>query len=224
MKRLKRMVPVSQKERSEIATRLRARALLEEHSNRVGEIIFAKTRKAPNMRLIEGLPKSMAELEEHLQVLRDYRVRAAKNEGFKKHGPKFITLYDLVAKSIGYRFGTEPTKQMLNKQYFPTPKIKILIAELKRSILVDSSVDAKTRSNVAASLKRLGQRTNVKQFLFSMIEDRVILSKEIGAEVLTTKSDADDFIERLTKIKGRLPSGKFNPIQQAELYVELYVN
>ncbi len=217
-----RMVPVIQEERIRLANRRRARALLEEHSNRVGEIIFARTKRIPKMNLVEGLPRNMAQLERQIQTLRAYKPRVVKNEGFKRHGPKFVELYELIAKSIGYKFGDSLTTKIMNKQYFPTAQIKKLIGDLRKEVQADPALDAKSRENALRTCKRFSQRTSVGQFLRSIIADREILLDEIKTETPVSAPEIDEMVARLSALKPKMPNGNFSPMQQAEIYLELY--
>jgi len=223
MPKLKRIVPVSPSERMVANSRRRARLVLERRSNRVADFIFAKTKRVPNMRLVEELPKSMAQLEGQLKKFRSYQSRVAVNEDFKRHGPDFLKLYDLIAKSIGYRFGSTPTQQVLNKGYFPTPEIKAALAQLKKVVLADASLNEKTRDNCVVTLKRLGKRMPVKKFIRSMQADRQAVLKQMELENISSASETEKLIMRLETVKEKLPKdGTFNPRQQAEIYLELY--
>ena len=193
----RKIVPIRGKERLAFARGARAGALEEQRANRVAEVIFARTRKAPKMSLVEGLPKSMAGLERQLASLRELAPLAAKKEGFQRHGPDFINLYGMVMKSIGYKPGAALTTAFLNRQYFPTPQIKEAMAALKKKIRDDPSLSEDTRKNAADTLKTLSDRRQVRQFIRPLLRDGEIISQRMQADIPFSAAQAENYIAAL---------------------------
>lgn len=218
----RRIFPIRAKERMALSKEARARALQRQNANKVAGIIFSRARKAPKMNLIEGLPKSMSALEKQLQIFKDRLPHAVKKDDFCRHGPGFIKLYDMILKSIGYKVGQPLTREIKNRQYFPTPPIKEAIANLRQEIKADPSMHEISRKNSIYSLKYFNERNNVGQFVNSILIDRVAIAEGMKQDVGFSSEQLNDLITALERAQKKMPDGSFTPVQQAQLYIELY--
>ena len=129
----------------------------------------------------------------------------------------------MVAKHIRYKFGTTPTKEVRNRQYFPTPEITRFIADLRARIKADTHLDEQTRAYTQITLTRLLNRVQAGKILSPMLDDRAELQRSLRREEFLGTSETKMLIEKLAMAKSSLPTtGEFTPVQIANLYLLIH--
>ena len=219
----RKLILINPKERMKVESAKRKVVLKRQGANQVAGLVFTRVRKIPNMKLVEGLPKTRAEMESKLKFLQQIESNAKKREGFRKYGSEFLQLYDLFAKKIGVTFGKPINPKKVNQVYFPSPEIKTLISSLKKRIKSDINLDKLTKTNSLYTLDSLGKQSQIGRILNNIGEDRALIMQAIKSKPTIASSQALKMIEVLERnLEKTHVSGKLTPVELANLYIELY--
>jgi hypothetical protein len=219
----RKLISISPKKRMEVESTKRKVVLKRQGANQVAGLIFARMRKIPNMKLVEGLPKTRTGIESKLNFLHDLSIHTQKREGFHKYGSEFLGLYDLVAEKMGVTFGKSINPQKANQVYFPTPKIKNLISSLKKRIKADVDLDKLTKTNSLYTLDSLSKQSQIGRIIGTIALDRQLITNSIRSKPKVSSSQTIKMINVLEKTLAGMQSAEaLNPVQLANLYIELY--